>query len=455
MEQEIISFVPFKRKILKNIPHFPLGSEAEKDWDKRVENRKKSGSLLVGRIIESKIIHYVLGEGDAKGWCIIHSDHNLSFSAYVSIMDNDFGFSADKGLCYFQVKDHSLTVESYSYNHSTNKKEYYGSLGIKRSDLNIDKLLSENPDIIQRMDEIIAESNIWENEITTIGYSYIHEPEKIPRAKRVVWAMLKKQYAEEGYVSLENDFMFHYVLQGELLEKVVKTDQLPENIRYVAGVDVAFHDLELRMVVAIVVLDARTFEVVDQVLHETDITFPYIPRLFSYREAPLVMEAWEKLRIKPDLLICDGHGIDHPRGIGLATHLGAVLDVPSIGCARLRLVGEYDPAKLGKEKGSTQPLLFEEQVGAVVRTQDGAIPLLVSIGHRVSVETAVDWVLRLCRHTRLPETTRQADRLVHTILPERTEFDFWAGAGPMSAVEPPSDWPDINKVLINRGVNED
>jgi deoxyribonuclease V len=221
---------------------------------------------------------------------------------------------------------------------------------------------------------------------------------------------------EELFPEDEN-FKPYYALQDELRGKVIKTDQLPDPLRYVAGVDVAYNDLDLHMVGAIVVLDAQTFEVVDQAVHSMHITFPYMPGLFSFRELPPLLEAWKKLKIQPDLVVCDAHGIAHPQGVGMATHLGVTLDVPSIGCAKKRLIGYYDPAALGPARGSTQALrVNDEVIGMVLRTQDNIRPLFVSIGHKVSLDTAVSWVLRLCPEYRLPETTRKTDYLVNTVL---------------------------------------
>jgi deoxyinosine 3'endonuclease (endonuclease V) len=451
MEQKEIIFTQFRRKILNTPPQFPKGSAAEKRWLESVKSNRDKGLDSLGRFIERNSILYRFD----KGWptwysirCVFDAGPNISYYGLI----NGYHWIAGKNKSCLVAQSHFFEIERVYYSYSSNEKNTTELVGISRPDMDIDRLLAENPEVLQRMKEMMDE-DLWDDR--TIGFIYDRDPEMISLAKRVIWAMNRKQKMDEGYVDPATDFVPHYILQNELLEKVIKTDHLPLDIHYVAGVDVAFHDLDLRMVAAIVVLDARTLELVDEVVVERDLTMPFIPRLFSYMEAPFVMEAWEKLKVKPDLVICDGHGADHPKNIGLATHLGVSLDVPCIGCARLRFMGEYDPTKLGIEKGSTQPLLYEDTVGVALRTQDNAAPLYISTGHRVSVETAVDWVLRLCRHKRLPETTRQADRLVHTILPERTEFDFWAGAGPMSAVEPPPDWPDINKVLINRGVNED
>ena len=215
----------------------------------------------------------------------------------------------------------------------------------------------------------------------------------------------------------EQEFKQYYDLQNNLRDKVIKQDQLPEIIKYIAGVDVAYNDGSDKMIGAIVVLNAQTHELVEQAFHEMEITFPYIPGLFSFREIPPLIEAFKKLTIKPDLIVCDAQGIAHPKGIGMATHLGIELDVPTIGCAKKRLVGSYDKATLGLKRGDTQELIYNNVlVGKALRTQDNTNPMYVSIGHKISLETAIDWILKLTPDYRLPETTRQADHLVNSLL---------------------------------------
>ena len=127
--------------------------------------------------------------------------------------------------------------------------------------------------------------------------------------------------------------------------------------------------------------------------------------------------AIEKLEIKPDLIVCDGHGIAHPKGIGLASHLGVKLDIPTIGCAKKRLVGIYDKSKVGFERGNTQDLILNDAVvGIALRTQNDVKPMFVSIGHKVDLAIAKSWTLKLCTKYRLPETTRQSDHLVNSLL---------------------------------------
>ncbi len=239
------------------------------------------------------------------------------------------------------------------------------------------------------------------------------------------WKENRAQYEDEGLYDGGYDIMPFYNLQNQLREKVIKSNELTD-VKYVAGVDVAYNELQQKMVGVFVVLDASTFQIIEESWHEMKITFPYIPGLFSFREIPPLLEAYKKLKIKPDLIVCDGHGIAHPKGVGMATHLGLELDIPTIGCAKKRLIGAYDKELLNKERSSSQSLVWDDEVvGVALRTQIGVNPLFVSIGHKIDLESAIEWVLKLCPNYRLPETTRQADQLVNKLLKERTEIDLY------------------------------
>lgn len=222
---------------------------------------------------------------------------------------------------------------------------------------------------------------------------------------------------EKEYYDNDLELLPYYELQLTYKHKVIRENQLPTTIKYIAGVDVAYNDAECRMVGGIVVLDAETLEAVEQAVHDMEVTFPYVPGLFSFREVPAVKAAYEKLTIKPDLIVCDGHGIAHPMGVGMATHLGIELDIPTIGCAKKRLVGAYEKEQLGKERGDKLSLVWDnEEVGYVLRTQTDTNPVFVSIGHKIDIQTAIDWVLKLSPKYRLPETTRHVDHLVNHVL---------------------------------------
>lgn len=215
----------------------------------------------------------------------------------------------------------------------------------------------------------------------------------------------------------------YLLLQEKIAEQIIVEDELPDSIQYVAGVDVAYNEKQQRMAGAVAVLDATTLELVDQAYHLMEITFPYIPGLFSFREIPPLLEAIKKLQKWPNLIVCDGHGIAHPKGVGMASHLGVELGIPTIGCAKSRLVGAYD--EVGTKKGAFSSLIFDnKEVGRVLRTRDDVKPVFVSVGHRVSIETACQWVLRLCPKYRLPETTRKADTIVNAVIKGKTEINF-------------------------------
>lgn len=186
-------------------------------------------------------------------------------------------------------------------------------------------------------------------------------------------------------------------------------DRLTE-IRHVAGVDVGFEERGQVTRAAVVVLDYPDLQSVDQALARLPTRFPYVPGLLSFRELPAVLAAIERLAVRPDVYLCDGQGLAHPRRFGIACHLGVLLDTPSIGVAKTRLIGSH--AEPPQEKGGWTPLMDgEEVIGAALRSRTGVKPLYVSIGHRVSLETAVRLVLACTRRYRLPETTRRAHRL--------------------------------------------
>lgn len=199
-------------------------------------------------------------------------------------------------------------------------------------------------------------------------------------------------------------------LQRELAPRVVMRDELPVDVRRVAGVDVGFEDAGRITRAAVAVLDADTLEVTERALVRVPTTFPYVPGLLSFREIPGVLAALETLRVPPDLILCDGQGRAHPRRFGIACHLGVITGLPTIGVAKSRLVGSYDEPSA--ERGARAALRDRgEIIGTVLRTRGGVAPLFVSVGHKVSLATAEQWVLRLAPRFRLPETTRAAHRL--------------------------------------------
>ena len=199
------------------------------------------------------------------------------------------------------------------------------------------------------------------------------------------------------------------VLQQKLSTQVLKEDRLGP-VRYVAGTDCGFKDGGKLTRAVVAVLAYPGLELVEYAVAERPTDFPYIPGLLSFREVPALLAAFDKLKQTPDLLLCDGQGIAHPRRFGIACHLGVTLGIPSIGVAKSRLVGSHREPALAA--GSRAPLLDRgEEIGSVLRTKDKTNPLYISVGHRLSLDTAVTYVLACCRGYRLPETTRWADGL--------------------------------------------
>jgi deoxyribonuclease V len=194
-------------------------------------------------------------------------------------------------------------------------------------------------------------------------------------------------------------------LQEQLRDQVRIWPLPQEAVRQVGGVDVGF-DAE-RAYAAVVVLDYATLQPVERVIGTAAITFPYVPGLLSFREIPAILNALARLARLPDVFMVDGHGLAHPRRLGIAAHLGILLDLPAIGCAKSILIGRHKP--LAEAVGSTAELLDgDEVIGAAVRTRIHARPLYVSIGHRVDLPSAIRLVLTCGRGYRLPEPTRLA-----------------------------------------------
>jgi deoxyribonuclease V len=195
-------------------------------------------------------------------------------------------------------------------------------------------------------------------------------------------------------------------IQEDLRTRLI-LDDVPDAPKTIAGIDVSFSRARNLVHAAVVVLDSESLQVIETESATQEPIFPYIPGLLSFREGPVVLEAYAKLSEDPDLLVFDGQGIAHPRGLGLASHLGVLLDKPSIGCAKSRLVGEFKEPK--QKRGSMRTLSYQrKKVGVVLRTKDLTKPLFVSPGHRITIETAAKRVLEAGRGYRLPEPTRRA-----------------------------------------------
>ncbi|WP_327303288.1 endonuclease V [Streptomyces sp. NBC_01298] len=210
-------------------------------------------------------------------------------------------------------------------------------------------------------------------------------------------------------------------IQDELRGRVVLTENgPPPGEGLIAGVDVAYDDERDLVAAAAVVLDAATLRVVEETTSVGRVSFPYVPGLLAFRELPTVLAALESLTVTPDLVVCDGYGLAHPRRFGLACHLGVVTGMPAIGVAKNPFTFTY--GEPGARRGDLSPLRAPdgEVVGRALRTQDGIKPVYVSVGHRVSLDNACAHALALSPRFRIPETTRHADSLCRRALREAT-----------------------------------
>ncbi len=199
------------------------------------------------------------------------------------------------------------------------------------------------------------------------------------------------------------------VIQQQLRSEVTTTDRL-EPVQYVAGVDMGFEASGTISRAAVAVLSFPDLQLQESAIARRPTSFPYVPGFLSFREIPAILDALEKVSIIPDLILCDGQGIAHPRRFGIACHLGIIIDIPTIGVAKSLLIGKHQ--EVPEQRASWQPLVDRgEMIGAVLRTRPKTKPLYISTGHRVSLPTAIEYVLRCTPKYRLPETTRIADKL--------------------------------------------
>ncbi|WP_369173974.1 endonuclease V [Streptomyces sp. R28] len=209
-------------------------------------------------------------------------------------------------------------------------------------------------------------------------------------------------------------------VQDQLRERVLLDEPgPPPGAGHVTGVDVAYDDERDLVAAAAVVLDAATLDVVAEATALGRISFPYVPGLLAFREIPTVLAALDALPCAPGTVVCDGYGLAHPRRFGLASHLGVLTGLPTIGVAKNPFTFTYDdPAS---PRGSSAPLMAgDEEVGRALRTRDAVKPVFVSVGHRVSLANACAHTLALTPEYRLPETTRRADSLCRQALKDAT-----------------------------------
>lgn len=198
------------------------------------------------------------------------------------------------------------------------------------------------------------------------------------------------------------------------LREMVSLEELRGEVSIIGGVDVSYSKSFELLYAVVVLLSFPDLQVIEESCNVCKPSFPYIPGLLSFREIPPLLTAWQKLSLKPDVVLCDGQGIAHPRGLGLASHLGLFLSLPTIGCAKSRLYGEFQSVE--NRAGSFSWLKARDKIiGAVLRTRQGVRPVFVSPGHKIDLMGSISLVRQTCRGFRLPEPTRQAHLLGHRL----------------------------------------
>lgn len=204
-----------------------------------------------------------------------------------------------------------------------------------------------------------------------------------------------------------------FQIQNEMRQQL-RLEPLPQMPRTIGGADISFNKYSEVVYAGIVVLSYPAMQVIDKATVVTRTRFPYVPGLLAFREAPALLEVWEQLGQKPDVLVLDGHGIAHPRRMGIATHFGLLADAVTLGCAKSLLTGHY--GALGEHAGATTDLVHQDEVvGKVLRTKNKCNPVFVSPGNRITLEESLDIILHSVGKYRIPEPTRLAHLLVNEV----------------------------------------
>jgi deoxyribonuclease V len=202
-------------------------------------------------------------------------------------------------------------------------------------------------------------------------------------------------------------------IQHDLKNRIIIAGSL-KGVKLIAGVDTAFDHIEDMLYAGVCLYDFPEMEEIDRVSASAKAVFPYIPGLHAFREGPVILKALSKLNVRPDLIMFSAHGLAHQRGIGLASHLGLIVDIASVGCARKRLAGRYEEP--GPEAGASSPLLIDDrEVGRVYRTRAKVKPVFISPGYKCGIDEAVEIVVKCLCGNRIPEPLQAAHRLANRL----------------------------------------
>ncbi|QYS89448.1 endonuclease V [Flavobacterium davisii] len=369
---------------------------------------------------------YVSGIDHGYSFMSYFKDDKLYVSMYIYIygeirflisyyIDDNERYSFAYHLCY-----HLTEINFFqTYLNEGNGVNHYQKMFVKRKDLNTERLFIENKDVIDAYEE----GKSYITDIDTFCQCWTGEYERF--AKTIIQYLIQGSMKRcNGYV-FKDTFMEKFVWQEEQIEKIIHEDRLPTDIQFIGGVTVAYHDITQKIVAVVTVMDVNSQEIVDQAIYTEDRINMHIPDVFGFNETIWAIKAFEKLAVKPQFIFCDGHGIEHPKNMGFATFLGIQLDIPTIGCAKKRLVGYYKKEDLGDKRADHIELIFDQKVvGKALRTKENTNPIYVSIGHKISLETSVNWVLETTQSTRLPFILEKAIEIARQQMPEQFRIDF-------------------------------
>ncbi|WP_444670961.1 endonuclease V [Flavobacterium columnare] len=353
-------------------------------------------------------------------FCLRDSNLNLSIYIYgvrrftIGLKFANYIYSHYYNLCY-----DFISFDDFRFKNGENIEQLNFKVLLNREDLDYEKLIVNNKDVIDKYHSYDEDGPI---DLDT--FVYVHKD--VERYSKVIVAYaIHNQMKEYLGKTIPDTFMEKFVWQEEQIGKTINEDQLPTDVQFIGGVTVAYHDITQVIVAVITVMNVNSQEIVDQAIYTEDKITMHIPDVFGFNETEWAIKAFEKLTIQPQLIFCDGHGIEHPKNMGLATFLGIQLDIPTIGCAKKRLVGYYKKEDLGDKRADRIELIFDQKVvGKALRTKENTNPIYVSIGHKISLETSVNWVLETTQSTRLPFVLEKAIEIARQQMPEQFRIDF-------------------------------
>lgn len=303
---------------------------------------------------------------------------------------------------FFYDVDDEICLEHFTITRNAKTSEV--DLGMTSAHLDLDYVIQSDKELAQKGQYFMDNQEIFDRDgyqISEYLSPTIRTPENLQRAKIIAWAFIRQKREKEFpfLFTEETDILAGYLKQKELQSKIKTYQDLPESIRYIALARLKYSELELKLTAIVDIKNADTLEKIETLTFEQTILFPYIPDLHSFKDAEIISKALKKATVKIDLLLVKGQGVNHPCGIGVASHLGAKYNLPAIAYDNKRIIGFYDEEVLGKAVGSRVDLsIGEDVVSAAVRTKENSDPVFVAVGHRVDLDTAVHWVLKTREH---------------------------------------------------------